>query len=189
MGDHYGELLFCLLWLTLWLWDEPEIFLGWLWSTLMTSLVYLTPWLPDYLTPWLPDSLTSLISIVPSQPTLWIWNQPKVFLGWLWCTLMTFLVYLGYPVLQVSGQEPSMSSKYPMKDTLSWQPSVCSDWLCGYGTSLKYFWGDSGVIWCPVWYVFGILSSKSLVRIPQCPQSLLLCSPIEIASFLFVAAF
>ena len=134
--DHYGKLIFCLLWRTLWLLGQPNVFLGWLWNTLMTSLVY-----------------------------------------------------LGYSVLQVSGQEPSMSSKYPMKDTLSWQSSVCFDWLCGYGTSLKYFWGDSGVLWWPVWYIFGILSSKSLVRIPQCPQSLLLCSPIEIASFLFVAAF
>ena len=110
VGDHYGKLIFCLLWLTLWLLGQPNVFLGWLWNTLMTSLVY-----------------------------------------------------LGYSVLQVSGQEPSMSSKYPMKDTLSWQSSVCFDWLCGYGTSLKYFWGDSGVLWWPG------LSDISLV---SCPPSL-----------------
>ena len=49
--------------------------------------------------------------------------------------------------------------------------SVCFHWLHGYGTNLKYFLGDSGLLWWPHWYIFGLLSSKSLFRNPKCPQS------------------
>ena len=46
--------------------------------------------------------------------------------------------------------------------------SVCSYWLCGYGTNLKYFWGDAGVLWWPLWYIFWSsllqVSGQELVR-------------------------
>ena len=49
--------------------------------------------------------------------------------------------------------------------------SVCFYWLRGYGTNLKYFWGDSGLLWWPHWYIFDLLTSKSLFRNPKCHQS------------------
>ena len=119
--DHYGKLIFCLLWRTLWLLGQPNVFLGWLWNTLVTSLVYF-----GYSVLQVSGQEPSMSSQVPHEGhtfltifcllwlTLWIWDQSKVFLGWLWSTLMTCLIYLWYPVLQVSGQDPSMSSKFTL---------------------------------------------------------------------------
>ena len=41
VGDHYHNLLFSPLGLILWQWDKPNVFLGLIWSTLITFLVYL----------------------------------------------------------------------------------------------------------------------------------------------------